>query len=97
MQFLIKNGYENFKLEILEYIAFDCKISLKEKRKILTEREQYYLDLLKPEYNILKTAGSRLGAKHSPKTKKLIREKSVPLLLRSMPAGEGGPPPCGAG
>ena len=39
--------------EILEY----CEPS-----KVL-EREQYYIDLLKPEYNILKTAG--LGNTHS--------------------------------
>ena len=36
---------------------------------ILIEREQYYLDLLKPEYNILKIAGSMLGFKHSEATK----------------------------
>jgi hypothetical protein len=28
-------------------------------------REQYYLDLLKPEYNILKVAGNSKGYKHS--------------------------------
>jgi len=27
-------------------------------------REQYYIDLLKPEYNILSSAGSSLGYKH---------------------------------
>lgn len=32
------------------------------------QREQYYLDLLKPDYNILKTAGSFLGFKHSEET-----------------------------
>jgi group I intron endonuclease len=31
-------------------------------------REQYYLDLLKPEYNILKIAGSRLGSIQSEAT-----------------------------
>ena len=40
-----------FRLEILEY---------NEKAKIL-EREQYYLDILKPTYNICKVAGSSLG------------------------------------
>jgi group I intron endonuclease len=35
-------------------------------------REQYYIDILKPEYNILKVAGSRLGAKHSESTKQLL-------------------------
>ena len=44
---LLKYGYSKFKLEILEY----CKISN------LIEREQYYLDNLKPEYNILLKAG----------------------------------------
>lgn len=52
---LLKYGYSNFYLEILEY----CISS------VLIEREQYYLDLLKPEYNILSKAGSRLGSKHS--------------------------------
>ena len=61
---LLKYGYSNFKFEILEY----CK-----KDEVLL-REQYYLDLLKPEYNILKKAGSRLGFKHSEATKAKFRE-----------------------
>lgn len=45
--------------EILEY----CD-------KLLTlKREQYYLDIEKPEYNILKIAGSRVGSKHTNETK----------------------------
>jgi group I intron endonuclease len=52
---LLKYGYSKFKLEILEY----CEPS------ILIEREQYYIDLLKPEYNILKVAGSLFGYKHT--------------------------------
>ena len=52
---LLTHGFENFTLEILEY----CGPSE------LLKREQYYLDILNPEYNILKTAGSRLGAKHT--------------------------------
>ena len=56
---LLKNGYNNFTLEILEY----CDPS----EAIL--REQYYIDLLKPGYNILKFAGSTLGYKHSEDTK----------------------------
>lgn len=63
---LLKHGYSNFKLEILEY----C-----EPKEILV-REQFYLDLYSPEYNILKTAGSLLGFKHSPETKaKMSAEK----------------------
>ena len=52
---ILKHGYSNFQLEILEYCTAENAIS----------REQYYLDLLKPEYNILTIAGSRLGSKHS--------------------------------
>ncbi len=52
---LLAHSLENFTLEILEY----CEPS------VLIEREQYYIDLLNPEYNILKIAGSRLGAKHT--------------------------------
>ena len=40
---LLKYGYFSFSLDILEY----CYIS------VLTEREQYYLDNLNHEYNIL--------------------------------------------
>lgn len=35
----------------------------------LLKREQYYFNLLSPEYNVLKIAGSRLGYKHSEATK----------------------------
>jgi group I intron endonuclease len=60
---ILKYGYSSIKLEILEY----CE------RNILIKKEQYYLDLLKPKYNILKIAGSMLGFKHSKSTKKLFR------------------------
>jgi len=51
---LLKYGYSKFLLEILEY----CDPS-----DVLV-REQYYIDVLKPEYNILKKAGSSLGFNH---------------------------------
>jgi len=56
---LLKNGYSKFTLEILEYCEPSETLS----------REQYYLDLLKPEYNILLTAGSPLGFKHTEESK----------------------------
>lgn len=49
-------------LEILEY----CD------SKYVISREQYYIDLLKPKYNILKIAGSSLGYKHSEETRAKI-------------------------
>jgi group I intron endonuclease len=54
---LFKNGYSNFKLEILEY----CD------RLIVRERENYYINLLKPNYNILNNEG--LGYIHSEDSK----------------------------
>lgn len=48
---LAKYGYSQFSVEILEY----CDPS------DILKREQYYLDLLKPQYNILKIAGSFAG------------------------------------
>ena len=54
-----KYGYSLFSLEVLEY----CDPSN------ILKREQYYLDLIKPQYNILKTAGSFVGFKHTEETK----------------------------
>lgn len=59
---LFKHGYSNFSLEILEYV-----------RNNVVTREQYYLDLLKPEYNVLKIAGSSLGYKHTEEAKVIMR------------------------
>lgn len=59
---LLKHGHYNFCLDILEY----CEIY------VLIEREQYYIDLFNPEYNICKIAGSTLGFKHSEVTKEKI-------------------------
>jgi len=56
---ILKDGYDNFNIEILEY----CDTN------IILNREQYYIDLLKPKYNIALKAGSLLGFKHSLETK----------------------------
>ena len=64
---LLKYGYSNFKFEILEY----CK------PENLIEREQYYLDKFKPEYNILKTAGSCLGYRHTKETLAKFRARKL--------------------
>ena len=61
---LIKYGYSNFSLEILEY----C-----DEAELLI-REQYYFDKLNPKYNILKVAGSSLNYNHTKETKAKISE-----------------------
>jgi len=61
---LLKHGYSNFSLTILEY----C-----EPEQCL-EREDYYLCSLPHEYNILEKAGYSIGRKHSDKTKIIMSE-----------------------
>lgn len=60
---LLKNGYSDFSLQILEYCSKDQVI----------EREQFYIDLLQPEKNIFPIAGSSYGFKHSPETKEKFK------------------------
>lgn len=69
---LLKHGYSNFKLEILEY----CNHLKKE----LVKREQHYMDILNPEYNVLKTAYSSLLYKHTKIS--LVKIKIKKQLLR---------------
>jgi group I intron endonuclease len=64
-QALRKYGYENFRLEILKYCSPEKCIKL----------EQKYFNLFKPEYNILKIAGSSFGFKHSEETLAKMRER----------------------
>ena len=64
---ILKHGYSGFSLDILEY----CDVTA------LLEREQYYLDLYKPEYNLRKFAFSNLGLKHTEATKDIMRLNSL--------------------
>src|SRR5690242_7379500 len=60
---LLKHGYGNFSLEIIEY----CDPSE------LLKREKYYIDLLGPVYNISKEpAAPMLGRNHSDEARKKI-------------------------
>ena len=62
---LIKHGYPNFSLIIVEY----CEVAE------LLIREKHYWDLLNPEYNIAKDHTAPFsGRKHSDKTKQKISD-----------------------
>ena len=61
---LLYHGYSHFRLEILEY----CDSS------DVIEKEQFHIDSINPEYNILVKAGSSLHFKHSAET--LLKFKS---------------------
>jgi group I intron endonuclease len=64
---LLKYGSSSFKLEILEY----CDPN------VVLDREQQYLDSLRPEYNILKVAGSLLGYKHTGEAKAKMSQSAL--------------------
>lgn len=60
-----KYGPESFKFEIIEL----CESS------ISIQREQYYIDTLKPQYNTVHSAGRPLGMKHTEEFKKKVSER----------------------
>jgi hypothetical protein len=73
---LLKHGFSNFTLEILEY----C-----DKNNVI-EREQYYMDTLKPQYNIVEIAGSTLGYKHTPESLAKMRDFVLSIEVRDRKA-----------
>lgn len=74
---LLKYGYSKFTLEILEY----CD------KSSVIEKEQYYLDLLNPNYNICKTAGSSLGRITKDHTRLKLRYVWLVRLFKSKGKG----------
>jgi group I intron endonuclease len=72
-----KYGEDSFLFEVLE------KVEDKEK---LVEREQHWIDIREPEYNLSPTAGSTLGVKYSEEAR-----KNVSNALKGKMAGEDNP------
>lgn len=78
---LLAYGYENFRLEILEY----CD------RSIVIQRELYFINMFLPEYNILTKPGSSLGFKHSKDTLlKFKLRKLTPEALENLKRAKAG-------
>nr|ATI20423.1 GIY-YIG endonuclease [Juglanconis juglandina] len=71
---LLKYGHQNFSFEILEYCT----------KENVIKREQYYLDLFKPVYNIVEKAGSTLGYKHTDLTLAKMKEIQNTEEVRSI-------------
>lgn len=65
-----KYGESEFEWSVLEDVEY-TEDKTEMKRRLL-DREQYWIDKLNPEYNILRTAGSLLGFHHSEETKAQI-------------------------
>lgn len=61
-----KYGEEVFRFEVLE----ECQ------KDLLINREQFYMDLYKPQYNIQKVAGSSLGRPCNEETRQKISKKN---------------------
>jgi len=74
----LKYGYINFEFKILEIIEFEPSQSKLERRNLLLEREQYYMDEIKPEYNINLKAVSNLGIKEEVRKKMSLAKLGKP-------------------
>lgn len=73
---LLKYGYQNFTLTILEYCDKDN----------LMIKEKYYFEVYEPEYNILKTPGSRgSGWTHSEATIENMRIYASQISSETLP------------
>lgn len=73
---LIKYGYSNFSVTILEY----CD------KSDLLLRELSYFDKLNPQYNIWKIAGSSLNFKHTEETKAKISKSLIGVYVKEKSA-----------
>lgn len=62
----LKYGEEGLVFEVIEL----CD------REIVIEREQFFIDTMKPEYNVNRVAGSRAGMRHTDEAKRKMSEAS---------------------
>ena len=76
---ILKYGYENFRVMILEYCS---EAALLRKKKVLLKREQYYIDTFKPQYNILRKSASSYGYRHTEETKNKFRNRKFTAEAR---------------
>ena len=66
-----KYGTDDFEFCVIE----ECS------QEMLINREQYYIDVLRPSFNVLLFAENSLGHKHSEETKQKIREKAIGRIV----------------
>ncbi len=69
-----KHGSENIVFTTVEIVDDASQLII---------REQYYMDILKPDINILTTAGSLIGFKHSEETKNYLRALHIGKKMTS--------------
>ena len=66
-----KYGLSNFAFVLIESVA---SIDNKQDNSQLLAREDYYIGILRPKYNIAQQAGNAFGVKHTDVTKAIMRE-----------------------
>jgi group I intron endonuclease len=77
---ILKYGHSIFSFRILEYCGcmharmFGARMHACTPPENVVAREQYYMDLLKPEHNPCRIAGSSLGRRHTETTVAKISE-----------------------
>lgn len=67
-----KYGQDAFVFQVLEYVKLD--------KELLTQKEQYWINKLKPAYNLAPAAGSSLGIKHPPRTEEFKERMRIRKL-----------------
>lgn len=72
-----KYGIDNFSFKILKYIFIIDK-------EILSKKEQYYIDILNPKYNILKDAYRNSSYKHTKEAKEKIRISGIGRITNNV-------------
>lgn len=61
---LLKYGYDNFKLEIIEYCTLD----------VIADREQYWISELNPSYNLVKVVEGNFVYSHTAESRQKMSE-----------------------
>jgi len=74
---LIKYGVENFKFEILEELNFGEWASYNYKIEFITCREEYYLELLNPPYNIRREVDGVIKSPRTEEEKQRLRTMNI--------------------
>lgn len=74
---IIKYGIENFKFDILEEQYFPINFTTKDKIFYLEHREQFFVDELKPDYNLRVIVYSNRGMQISEERKNILRTMNI--------------------
>lgn len=70
---ILQRSYNKYGLDVFEFSLLETNIS----NNLLLQREQYWIDTLKPHFNVLQVAGTHLGAKRTDETKNKISQALI--------------------